>query len=331
MNFTESVSLQPERLEAAIASTRQTLTPLPAAGWKDKRVAFVGIGASLYSAHVATFHFRNLGIAAYPFCASELLHEGPELADIFVVLSASGRSAEIFQSLDRMKGKPTIAISVARDNALAPHVDHVVETANPLDSSPSAPSFTATMVAIGLLAEAVSGQQSDAWSKLPSFADGVLRESRAVAADFATRMRGAKMIDLVGMGLLQGVAEEAGLLLREEARVPAAAFSTRNYLHGPMESMEAGNALVTLGGMRERKLAGDMAETGAEVWHLGCDEAGQNERGALLYNLPRTGNPLCDGLLHILPLHWLCAELSAIKELSDAPFRYRQSDTKHRP
>lgn len=226
-------------------------------------------------------------------------------------------------ALEQMKDAPVISISVGSDNPVASRVDLVIETANPLDSSPSAPSFTATMVAIGLLAEAIAGHTSSAWSDLPASAELVLAESRDAARNFAAAVNGTRMIDLVGAGILFGVAEEGALLLREASRFPAAAFATRNYLHGPIESMEVGTALVTLGGTREIQLAEEMAGTGATVWHLGPGTT--TIKG---YTLAETSNALCDGILHILPLHWLCAELSAVKGLEDAPFRYRQPDTK---
>jgi glucosamine--fructose-6-phosphate aminotransferase (isomerizing) len=51
----------------------------------------------------------------------------------------------------------------------------------------------------------------------------------------------------VGEGVSYGSAAAAALLFREAAAIPAAAFETRQYLHGPMEAGSGDTATVTFG------------------------------------------------------------------------------------
>ncbi|WP_116133436.1 SIS domain-containing protein [Tropicimonas sp. IMCC34043] len=321
MNFTQSVDKIPDCIAAALPLVETAARRIGVGTWKGERIAFTGIGASLHSAHVAARQFRAQGIVAYALSLEEMAETGTRLADRVVILSASGASVEALDLADRLHGTPAIAVSVTAANPLAERVDAVVETGNALESSPSAPSFVCTSVATGVLAELASGALRPEWAGLPGLASRTLAETAGPARHQARQMAGCRSIDVVGPGILHGVAGEIALLLREAARVPAMAFGTRDYLHGPLESLEAGHGLITLGGAREAMLAKDMDAAGALTWHIGADCAPV---------MQASGHAGIDALLAILPAEQFIAELSTIRGLADAPFRYRQDDTKDR-
>ncbi|SKA23642.1 SIS domain-containing protein [Consotaella salsifontis] len=326
MNFTQSIDKIPACLDTAVALASRTARAIGADGWSGETIAFTGVGASLHSSEVAARQCRARGIVAYAFSLDEMAEAGLALADRVVILSASGRSTEALDLLDKLHGTRAVAVSVRADTPLGAAVEGVIETGNALESSPSAPSFVSTFVATAILADIIAGREASDWSGLGERAGKLLAEAAGRAREQAARMARCTSIDCAAPGLLYGVAGEVALLLREAARVPAAAFGTRDYLHGPLESLEAGQGLITLGGAREAQLARDMEEAGAAVWHVGS--AGEALSHSV--NLAASGHPDIDALMTMLPVELFIAELSALHGHADAPFRYRQKDTKRR-
>jgi len=94
MPFGEGIDAQPEVLAHSAASVRSSLESVE--DLPDRSVvALVGIGASEHIARGAAATWRSLGIKAVALSASDLLAGGAaEIADVYVGLSESGRSAE---------------------------------------------------------------------------------------------------------------------------------------------------------------------------------------------------------------------------------------------
>jgi glucosamine--fructose-6-phosphate aminotransferase (isomerizing) len=108
------------------------------------------------------------------------------------------------------------------------------------------------------------GQIDEAWSRLPDLfgwtQDSVGVRAQELAATFA----GVTTADFVGAGPAVGSAEAGALLFREVARLPSSAMSTRQYLHGSMESAGRG-VHVVFGDTRELEVSHTLSEAGHKV------------------------------------------------------------------
>jgi glucosamine--fructose-6-phosphate aminotransferase (isomerizing) len=154
----------------------------------------------------------------------------------------------------------------------------------------------------------------------------------AAAGEKMPRLRGLfaarRAIDCVGAGAGFGTADEASLLIREAARIPASGYDTRHYLHGPMEAMDATTGVVVFGAGREVELARHLDGIGCPTL-LVTTAAGVEDGTALtVLRVPEVGNRIGQAILDILPAQLLAAELSDAAGLTDTKFRYRMSDTK---
>src|SRR4051812_19793957 len=208
-------------VRAALADLRPT-TP-------DEVIALVGIGASEHICRSAAAAWRRDGIRAVALSASELLDDGAAVADVYVGLSESGRSAETVGALARLSGR-----RVGVTNVPASPLTEVVDDLVLLDSGPDSPvyttGYTATLQAVGMLGEHWQGRPGD-WSALPDQVARVLDSSACMVDDLAAHYEQARIVDVIASGTSLATAGEGALLLREAARAHTSAQETYNYLH----------------------------------------------------------------------------------------------------
>ena len=325
MQFQEGLEAQPDVLAQSAKAVRLKLpTVKPIA--PDALIALVGIGASEHVARSAALSWRELGLHAFSVPASELLAHPEAFADVYVGLSESGRSAETVAVLKKISAH-RIGITNFAD---APIVD-VVEDLLLLESGPDSPvyttGYTATLQALGMLGEHLAGQYSD-WSSLPNLASSVIASARPIIESVLEQFDKARVIDVVGSSTSSSTAGEGALLLREAARVFTSTHETLNYLHGPMEPLEAEAACIIIGDGREIRLAREVSELGCPT--LLITTRTDIETTALLsvIQIPTAPSPMALNILQILPIQLLGSLLATRRGLKVDGFRYKQDDTK---
>jgi fructoselysine-6-P-deglycase FrlB-like protein len=325
MRFQDGFQSQADVLARSFAAVRTGLAGVDALPG-ERLVALVGIGASEHIARSAAATWRAAGMRAVALSAADLLDEVAPVADVYVALSESGRSAETVTAMSRTRAR-RVGITNEPDSPLAEVVDELVL----MDSGPDSPvyttGYTATLQAVGMLGEHWLGVESD-WSPLPDQVRDVLKRTTKVVDGLAKPFGEARIIDVVGSGASTATAGEGALVLREAARAHTAAHETYNYLHGSMEPLDSATACIIAGGGRELRLASDVSSLGCQTLlittHADVEPA---ERLAVL-PLPRTDSPLARTILEILPLQALAWRLASDRGLSVDGFRYRQDDTK---
>ena len=325
MKFDEGIALQPQSLTASAESVRRSLAEV-APIEPGALVALVGIGASEHVARSAAPVWRALGIRAVAVSAAELQGSELPLADVYVAMSESGRSAETVAAL---RGAPGRRIGITNDPEapLAEVVDEVI----PLGSGPDSPiyttGYTATLQAVGLLGEHWAGTRSD-WAALPEQVAQVTDESRTIVADVADAFQRARIVDVVATGASAATAGEGALMMRESARLHTAMHETFNYLHGPMEAVDAQAACVVVGAGRELRLARELAGLGCRTLLITTSKEVEDSDHLTVLRLPEPPSPLAGAVLEILPLQLLAAEVADRRGLRADGFRYEQDDIK---
>ncbi len=325
MKFDEGIALQPQSLAASAQSVRRALgevAPLE----PDALVTLVGIGASEHVAHSAAPVWRGLGIRTVAVSAAELQGSELALADVYVAMSESGRSAETVAAL---RGAPGRRIGITNDPQapLTEVVDQVIPLGSGPDSRIYTTGYTATLQAIGLLGEHWAGTGSD-WAALPKQVAHVTEESRDVVAGLADAFQRARIIDVVSSGSSRATAGEGALMMRESARLHTASHETFNYLHGPMEVVDAEVACVVIGAGRELRLARELAGLGCPTLLITASKDVEDAEHLTVLRLPEPPSPLAGAVLEILPLQLLAAEVALRRGLRADRFRYQQDDIK---
>lgn len=325
MRFHDGVRAQPEALARSAATVQAALAGVKGLG-SDQLVALIGIGASEHIARSTAPAWRAAGIRAVALSASELLTEGAPVADVYVALSESGRSAETVGALRRITAR-RIGITNGPDSPMTEVVDDLVL----LDSGPDSPvyttGYTASLQAAGMLGQHWLGGVGD-WSMLPDQVTSVLARSARVTDDIAEHFDTARIIDVVGSGTSTATAGEGALVLREAARAHTAAHETYNYLHGPMEPLDPRTACIIVGDGRELRLASEVSGLGCRTLLITSRPDVHPTEHLSVVRLPPTASPLAGAVLEILPLQALAGRLADTRGLRVDGFRYQQDDTK---
>lgn len=326
--YRASIPLQPQSLEVSRQAVDAALEGIDLARFRHGTIGLVGIGASLQAALTAASGMRERGLRAFGLCATDLFDPAVMAADAYVAISASGRSRETVHAMELRKDEATIGLSKIPDSPLSAVVGDTIAMATGIDGGPNTTSYTGSLQALGMLADRIAGVSRVDWSALPDLAAALIEQVARPIRQAGQALAGRRAFDFVGAGAAQGNAGEAALLLREAARIPAWAFDTLNYLHGPMESQDHDTALVVFGDGRELKLAQDVAALGCPTVLITGSDAVGDAKCLSVVRVPKLSDGIADAILQILPAQLLVAELSDMAGLTNTAFRYRQTDTK---
>ncbi|MEU9191938.1 SIS domain-containing protein [Streptomyces hundungensis] len=327
ITFLDGQSGQPQALERVIAHVRRQLdeAALSRLGTK-RRPLLAGIGASYAALAVPVEVLRDHGVPAQRVLSSEI-EDGLRGfdTDLLIGVSQGGRSSETIAAFRAARDVPTLAVLNVTPSPLGQLADLTVDLGNEPDSYASTVGFTATVVALDLIAGAVAGRTDDPWDGIASRVAAV--RARATEVVGALRARAARCVaaDCVASGASRVSAEEAALLLREVPRMPAAASVTRNYLHGEMES--AGNTLhLVFGDGREVELARSLSSAGHLTLLITTQDVEVAENLGVI-RLPRTA-PSVRVVLETVVVQELVAALSEERGVPIESFVFANDDTK---
>ncbi|MGZ4493449.1 MAG: SIS domain-containing protein [Nocardioides sp.] len=325
MRFPDGIDAQPAVLAQSAHTVQAGLAEVAPLA-RDAVVALTGIGASEHISRSAAVAWRAAGLRAVAVPASELMEADVRLADAYVALSESGRSAETVAALTKTSTR-SVGVTNIADSPLAGVVDELLL----LDSGPDSPvyttGYTATLQAIGMLGEHWSGRATD-WSALPDLTARVLEASNDVVDRVVETFGRARIIDVVGSGSAAATAGEGALVLREAARAHTAAHETYNYLHGPMEPLDPETACLVVGDGREVRVAQDVSALGCPTVLLTTRTDVAATENLTVLQLPVAPSPLAAAALQILPVQVLAWRLADSRGLAVDGFRYHQDDTK---
>src|SRR5690606_28240647 len=226
MSYRSTIARQPEALADTYAAAREELAVLDLSSLDRPVIGVTGIGASFAAAVVGAAELQAKGRRAFAIRAVDMV-DGRNLCDALVGLSHRGRSVETVAALEKLSSARRLAITNDPQSPLAKAAELHLRLNNGPDPTTPITGYTATLLAIAMAFEKRLGKL------------------------FPAR----RAIDCVGAGASLGTADGASLLLREAARIPASAYDTRHYLHGPMESMDGTTGVVLFGAGREVELA----------------------------------------------------------------------------
>jgi glucosamine--fructose-6-phosphate aminotransferase (isomerizing) len=247
------------------------------------------IAARGTSDHAATYaKYAWAALAGYPVAlATPSLHTvyktSPRMDGALVVgISQSGQSPDIIAVLEEGKkqGRPTLAITNDSSSPLANIADHVVELhAGPERSVAATKTYTAQLTIMALFAAAWNGQPERLaeLQAVPQALDATLQGGQEIAQR-AERYRYADRCVIVGRGYNYSTSFELGLKLKELTYVIANAYSSADFRHGPIATIESGLPTILImqrGATFDdmRSLANDLQQREAELLVISEDAA----------------------------------------------------------
>ncbi|MFG2806432.1 SIS domain-containing protein [Streptomyces massasporeus] len=228
----DELTSQPECWARAASEAPRFVKVLPAPG---ERVAIVGCGTSYFMAQAAAALREGAGQGETDaFAASEFPHG--RRYDRVVALTRSGTTTEVLDLLGRLKGgTPTTAITADPDTPVKAAADALAVLDFADERSVVQTRFATT--ALTLLR-----------AHLGLHPDTAVTDARtALAEPLPEGIVECRQFTFLGRGWTVGLANEAGLKMREAALAWTEAYPAMEYRHGPISVSTAGTATWMLG------------------------------------------------------------------------------------
>jgi fructoselysine-6-P-deglycase FrlB-like protein len=327
ITFAAARSTQADELGHAIERVHDQVELRAAAGeLSGDGPIFVGIGASFAAACAPVWVLRGRGIHSWRLGAGEYPLPFPVTTHPIVGISQSGRSAETLAVLESVDPSLRYSVVNTSPSPLSLVTDRSISLGSIDDSYASTIGYTATVAALGMIADRWNdGAIDPGWATLSD----VFRETEEKLGDsvrgLASLFSGSTSADFVGSGPAVGSAEAGALLFREVARIHSTGMSTRQYLHGSMES--AGDGVhVLFGDTRELEVATTLSEAGHRVILVSNEEVDETEtlRTVQLPKLPAAQR----AILEILVMQILVGEVAISRGIDVEEFVFTNADTK---
>ncbi|MEF8780487.1 MAG: glutamine--fructose-6-phosphate transaminase (isomerizing) [Haloferacaceae archaeon] len=245
-------------------------------------VQFVACGTSYHAALYGARRFRDYGIHAQAFVASEYATEVPPAEDRLVVgVTQSGETADTLSALReaRNRGVETLAVTNVVGSTAARECDHALYIrAGPEIGVAATKTFSSQLVALNLLVEGIAGslpagerprgddarKRLGALRELPGQVQQVLDESNA--REVARTYLDASGYFFIGRGYNYPVALEGALKFKEITYEHAEGFPAGELKHGTLALVTADTpviAVVTGDDEPARKTVGNVKEVEA--------------------------------------------------------------------
>ena len=280
-------------LELETKHIQQIVAQLPAFDY----VLIAARGSSDHAATYAKYAWTTL--AGYPIAlaAPSLLtmyKTQMRLAGALVVgISQSGQSPDIIAVLEEAKkqGRPTLAITNDGASPLAAMADHVIELhAGPEQSIAATKSYTAQLAVMAIFAATMSGnaQHQAALQQLPSAMEATLRLNSEVAQR-VERYRYMDRCIVIGRGYNYATSFELALKLKELTYIMVSAYSSADFRHGPIATIESGLPVFLV--MPSGATYDDMLDLAKELQYQGVELLAISESEDAL-SLARTALPI---------------------------------------
>lgn len=223
---------QPECWTRAAAEAPSYRDVLPAPG---ERVAIVGCGTSYFMAQAVAALREGAGQGETDaFAASEFQHGRPY--DRVLALTRSGTTTEVLELLGQLKGRtPTTAITADPHTPVMTAADEIVVLDFADERSVVQTRFATSAVT---LLRAHLGLHTDT---------AVADARTALAAELPQQLVACTQFTFLGRGWTVGLANEAGLKMREASLSWTEAYPAMEYRHGPISITTRGTATWMLG------------------------------------------------------------------------------------
>jgi glutamine---fructose-6-phosphate transaminase (isomerizing) len=249
-----------------------------------------------------------------------------QLDDVLMIgISQSGESRDVLETVRRSGelGASTLSVTNGEASAMAGAADHhLFLRAGAEESVAATKTYTATLLILYLLVEALRGEEAPSAGarELPAAA----REVLGTGWEGTERYRYADHLVVTSRGYNFATAKEAALKLMETTYVVAEAFSAADLRHGPIAMIGQDFpviAIVPPGRVREGMdaLVESLWERGAEVAVI-CDDGALARHAAVSFDVPCSCPEALSPVLYAIPPQILAHDLARLKRIDpDAP------------
>lgn len=298
-------------------------------------VILTGMGISFYSCYPLWLTLSQRAIASSWWDASELVHYAPHAltADtLLIVVSQSGESAEL-KHLIELDTRPEVVVSITNglDNTVARWADLSLSTDAGPERAVSTKTYVTGMAVLHLLGlQLLGGDLKAGKAKLHAVADCVdgFLDGWQSRVQSATDFLGpCDALAFLARGPSMASALAGALMAEEASRILAAALSSAQFRHGPVEAVRQGfRAIMFAGNDANRDLNYQMADYiaacgGRTLVITPTPTSCQEHVSSSVLELPiAQADPEVLPILEIIPIQLLTIALAHAKGYEPAAF-----------
>lgn len=239
----------------------------------------------------------------------------PDLTDVLLIsVSQSGGSPDLLEVTEtaRRNGATTVAVTNNPGSALDTAAEMSVDIGAGTEQAVAATkTYSATLLALYLLIDAVRGGSAEHALRLPELANRALAPAEELD-EAVRRYRFADRVLTTGRGYSSATASEAALKLAETSYLSARAYSGADLLHGPVAAVDTETAVLALcssgrGGAAMKEVLETVHERGAEICAIGS--AASTVPCAHAVDLPESAEEIAP-VVEVLPVQRLALTLA---------------------
>jgi glutamine---fructose-6-phosphate transaminase (isomerizing) len=275
--FRGEIGQQPDIAARQLAESRPALEAIASAFAERKPRGFViaARGSSDHAADYGRYLFGRRQRALVSLAAPSMFTHyatPPRLEGQCVIgISQSGESPDVIAVIEEgtRQGTLTVAITNDADSPLGKAATHVLPLlAGPELSVPASKTYMASLLALAMVSAAITPDPDfeHALQQVPEQLRAAL-ERDASLAHIAQALTGPRAI-VLGRGFNLCTAEEVALKLTETSYVLARAWSTADFVHGPIAVVEPGFPVLLVGA--GGSVAGEIEAIARLLGELSC-------------------------------------------------------------
>jgi len=336
-HFQDEIHAQPEALQGVIANPRIAEV---AAKLQNRTIPMIVTVARGSSDHALTFfsylagQYLGLPVASLPPSLLTVYGSRMKVSGALAVgVSQSGESSDVVESLHQLKqaGALSLAITNQAGSALETLAEHALYLGAGREQAVAATkTFSGQMMALALLVAHWSQDTAllRALESVPKLLRQLLAEQAPIERA-ALRLTHAEQVYVLGRGLSFGPALEIALKLKETSYLHAQAYSSAEFQHGPIASVDPKDPIVLIASSdgtlaSNLQVAERLHAIGADLTVISGAAALVSEANAPIA-LPAGLNPASEAFLQVLAGQLLALHLTRSKGLDpDQPRHLRK-------
>ncbi len=334
-HFKDEINAQPELMQGIIGSPRIAQV---AALLRHRAIPMIVTVARGSSDNAVTFFSylagQYLGLPVVSLPPSLLTVYGSRMkvsGTLAIGVSQSGESSDVVESLRQLKQADALSLAITNQagSALETLADHALYLGAGRERAVAATkTFSSQMMALALLVAHWS-QDTDLLHALEAVPTLLRQVLEAPIERAALRLTHAEQVYVLGRGLSFGPAQEIALKLKETSYLHAQAYSSAEFQHGPIASVDPKDPIVLIAS-DDGTLASNLAVAeslhaiGADLTVISGADALVSQANAAIA-LPAGLHPASEAFLQVLAGQLLALHLTRSKGLDpDQPRHLRK-------
>lgn len=231
-----------DQIATAIRQRFPRFVVMAARGSSDNAARY---GQYLFGAH------NHLPVALATPSLFTIYQSPPNLSDALIIaISQSGQSPDILAVVEegRRQGAMTLALTNDIASPLAGLSEHTIDLhAKPEKSVAATKTYTTSLMALGMLSAALSGDETLrlALERVPALVTETLSRSETILAN-AKQYANLHECVVLGRGYNYATAYEIALKTKELSYVLAEPYSSADFKHGPVALVEGGFMVIAV-------------------------------------------------------------------------------------